>query len=155
MTAGTAGNETRRALYGKMAGDVPLRALLAGTITGSGRASIYYETVPSEANLPYVVFNKQDARPTRAFGPANVEPLENEIWQIQGVDRERDGTDSANVVDAIRRRLDILLTDGTISLSGGTALFLQRESDLDYAEVSDGVEYKHAASLFRLIYLQT
>jgi hypothetical protein len=48
--------------------------------------------------------------------------------------------------------LDALLTDGVISISARTQLYLRRESDVDYGEVVDGVAYRHAGSLFRLMY---
>lgn len=148
------GNETRRALYGKLAGDTTLRAMLAGTITGSHMSSIYYQYVPPEADIPYVVFNKLSSTPIQeGFGPMGtaIPQVNTEVWMIQGVDSNT----TADRADAIRARLNVLLTDGVINISGGTALYLRREFDRDYSEISDGVEYKHAGSEFRLTYVTT
>ena len=60
-----------------------------------------------------------------------------------------------NAADTIAARVDWLLTNGTLSISGATggdALYLRRESDVEYAETSDGEVYYHAGALYRLIY---
>lgn len=136
--------DVRRALYGKMAGDSTLTGLL-GTPAAGYSKSIYYEQAPAGASFPYVMFNKQAGTPIYAF---RARALDNDIWMIKGVAR----SDSADVVDDIASRLDALLTDGTISISGRTQRLLRRESDVDYSEVVDGVTYRHAGSYFRLIY---
>ena len=74
--------------------------------------------------------------------------MDNDLWLIKAVDR----SDTADTADNIASRLDALLTDATLSISGKTQLYLRRESDVDYPENADGVVYHHAGSLFRLIY---
>lgn len=135
---------TRRAIYGKLSGDTTLNALLGAPATGYTR-SIYYEYAPEGASFPYVVFNKQAGTPTYAFAS---KAMDAEVWLVKGVDRNR----TADQVDAISTRLEELLVDGALSISGKTQLYLRRESDTDYAEVTDGEIYRHAGSLFRLIY---
>lgn len=134
----------RRALYGKMAGDTTLTALLATPPAGYSK-SIYYQQAPEGATYPYVIFNKQAGTPRYALGDRI---HDNEIWLIKAVDR----SDTADTADAIASRLDALLTDGTLSISGNTQLYLRRESDVDYPETVDGALYRHAGSNFRLIY---
>jgi hypothetical protein len=135
---------TRRAIYGKLAGDTTLNALLATPPSGTSK-NIYYEVAREGAQFPYVVISKQAGTPSYAFAGLAVD---NEIWMVKAVDR----TDDADKADAISSRLNALLTDGTISISGRKQLYLRRESDVDYAEVTDGVRYIHAGSLYRLIY---
>ena len=144
---GTA-TDVRRALYGAMAGDGTLTGMLA-TAPGGYSQSIYYQQAPSAAGFPYVIFNKQAGTPAYAMGPMPAARLrDNDIWLIKGIDR----SDTADIVDDIASRLDALLTDGALSISGRTQLYLRRESDVVYPEVSDGVVYRHAGSLFRLMY---
>jgi hypothetical protein len=139
---------TRRALYGKMAGDATLTGLLGTPKSGYSQA-IYYERAPSGAAFPYIVFSKQAGTPRYAM---SARAYDDDVWQIKAVGKD-DGVDlSADKVDNIASRLDALLTDGTISISGRTQLYLRRESDIDYAETADGVNYRHAGSLFRLLY---
>ena len=73
---------------------------------------------------------------------------DNDIWLVKGIDR----SDTADLADDIASRLDALLTDGVLSISGRTQLYLRRESDIVYAEVAEGVVYRHSGSLFRLMY---
>ena len=139
---------TRRAVYGKMAGDTTLNNLLGTPASGFSK-SIYYEQAPQGAGFPYIIFQKQAGTPRYAMtATAGTAAMDDEVWLIKGVDRNQD----ADPVDNIASRLNALLTDGTITISGKTQLYLRRESDTDYAEVSDGVRYLHAGSLYRLIY---
>lgn len=134
----------RRSLYGKMSGDSTLTAMLGTPASGYAK-SIYYEQAPQGAQFPYIIFTKQSGTPSYAL---SARTYDNEMWLIKAVDR----SDSADAADNISSRLDALLTDGTISISGRSELYLRRESDVDYSEVIDGQTYRHAGSLFRLIY---
>lgn len=134
----------RRAIYGKLAGDTTLNALLAGPPAGYSK-SIYYQDAPQGAGFPFVLLSKQASTPSYAM---TARTMDNDVWLIKGVDR----ADSADGADGIASRLDALLTDGALSISGRTKLYLRRESDVAYAEVIDGETYRHSGSLFRLIY---
>lgn len=138
----------RRALYGKLSGDTTLNGLLGAAPSGYSK-SIYYEVAPEGADFPFVVFSKQASTPSYALASR---VLDEDVWLIKGVGRSEASHADADAVDAIASRLDALLTDGTISISGRIQLYLRRESDVDYAEVEDGVIYQHAGSLYRLMY---
>lgn len=138
----------RRALYGKMSGDATLTGMLGTPPSGYSKA-IYYQAAPKGAGFPYIVFNKQASTPRYAIG---ARAYDNEVWLIKAVIRSSGpGGDSPDDADNIASRLDVLLTDGTISISGATQLYLRRESDVDYAETADGALYRHAGANFRLI----
>lgn len=134
----------RRALYGKMAGDTTLTAMLGSPASGFSKA-IYYEIAPQGSSFPYVIFSKQSGTPRYAI---SARAFDDDVWLIKAVDR----SEGADAADGIASRLDALLTDGTISISGRTQLYLRRESDVDYSEVIDGVAYRHSGSYFRLKY---
>lgn len=134
----------RRALYGKLAGDTTLNALLHAPPAGYAK-SIYYELAAENAQFPYVIFTKQASTPTYTLADT---ALDTDVWTVKGVDRNPTDTDP---VDAIASRLDVLLTDGTVSISGKTQLYLRREEDYDYPEVKDGIIYRHAGATYRLI----
>lgn len=140
----------RRAVYGKLAGDVTLVAMLNQTPPTGYAKSIYYQQAPANAGFPYVIFSKMSGVPRYAIG---ARAFDNDIWLVKGVVRADPKTaGSADTVDNIASRLDALLTDGTLSISGKTQLHLRRDSDVDYPEEADGVIYQHAGSTFRLIY---
>jgi hypothetical protein len=131
-----------------MAGDGTLTGSLATPPAGYSK-SIYYQVAPQGAAFPYVIFQKQSGTPFYAWSDL---ALDNELWLVKGVSQASADQDSADSADGIASRLDDLLTDGAISISGRDDRYLRRESDIDYSEVEDGVVYRHAGSLFRLIY---
>jgi hypothetical protein len=97
---------TRRALYGKLAGDTTLNNLLGAPATGYSK-NIYYQVAPEGAAYPLIVFSKQAGTPTYTLK------------------------------------------------SGQSQMYLRRQSDIDYLEDDDGEVYRHAGSLYRLLYSQT
>lgn len=138
--------QTRRALYGKMAGDSTLTTLLGAAATGFSQ-SIYHQKAPSGAAFPFVTFQKAAGTPTYTMKTGHA-ALDDEVWTIKAVDRNT----TADRADAIAARLDTLLTDGTLSISGATQLYLRRESDVEYPETAaDGVTYHHVGGQYRLV----
>jgi hypothetical protein len=135
---------TRRAIYGKLAGDGTLNALLGTPATGYNK-SIYHGSAPTGAQYPFVLMNKQDGRPTEAMGDPSA--LEQDIWLVKAVDRD----DTADRSEAISERVKALLNDASLSISGASLLYLRRQSDVEYEEDTDGVVFQHAGSLYRLV----
>jgi len=135
----------RRAIYGRLASDTTLNNLL-GTPASGYTKSIYHQQAPSIANYPLVIINKQTGNPTEAFGDPSA--LETDVWLIKAIDRNS----SADTAEAIAARVTVLLNDAALSISGSTTLYLRRQSDLEYPETADGIAYKHAGSLFRLVF---
>jgi hypothetical protein len=142
----------RRALYGKMAGDTTLNNLLATPPAGHAK-SIFHEIAPDKASYPFVIFQKQAGTPTYTF-QAGTAAYESDVWLIKAIDGpnldETIERKTGDVVEGIKARLTTLLTDATLSISGGTLMYLRRESDVSYPEVSDGETYRHRGSLWRL-----
>lgn len=136
---------TRKAIYGKLAGDTTLNALLGSPASGYSKA-IYYNQAPTGAAFPFVVFNKPAGAPVYTF-KVGTAAMDEEIWEVKGIDHST----TADAADNIASRLDALLTDGALSISGRTQLYLRRESDVDYSEVDDGERYVYAGAQFRLV----
>ena len=137
----------RRAAYGKMAGDGTLTGLLGPPATGFSQ-SIYHEEAPPNAGYPFIVFHKQAGTPTYTFKQGS-SAFETDVWLIKAVDRNT----SADAAEAVASRLRALLTDGALTISGATQMYLRRDSDIpSYQEVRDGVQYRHVGSLWRLIF---
>src|SRR5689334_7879655 len=125
----------RRSLYGKLAGDTTLNNLLASPPNGWSK-SIYYQIAPQNAPFPYVIFNKQSGIPSEAFGDPSA--LEDTVWLVKAVDRDTTADDA----EAVAERITSLLNDTSLSISGASLLYLRRQSDVDYAEVTEGVIYR-------------
>lgn len=134
----------RRAIYGKLAGDTTLNGIL-GTPPAGYSKSIYHQQAPAGAGFPYVLFQKQAGNPTEAFGDPSA--IDTDVWLVKAVDRNT----SADPAEAAQARIIVLLNDATLSISGSVLLYLRRQSDVEYPEEIDGVQYKHAGSLFRLV----
>lgn len=138
---------------GKLAGDTTLTSQL-GTAAPQFTHAIYYQLAPPGTGFPFVEFHKQAGTPVYSFKPVS-SAFDEEVWMVKGVDRQDGRAHTADPVEGIASRLDALLTGGTLSISGKQLMYLSRESDIDYFEVSDGVEYKHAGALFRVVYQGT
>ncbi len=134
----------RRALYGRLAGDTTLNGMLAAPPSGYSK-SIFYQQAPEGAGFPFVIFSKQSGVPTETFG--NPDALDTDTWLVKAVDQATTADDA----EAITARVQVLLNDATLSISGSTLLYLRRQSDVDYSEVDKGVQYVHAGSLYRLV----
>jgi hypothetical protein len=135
----------RRALYGRLSGDTTLSNLLGAPAPGFTKA-IYHQVAPDNATFPFVLFNQQSGVPTEAFQAPSA--LETDVWLIKAVDRNT----SADTAEAIAARVKTLLNDGALSISGGTLLYLRRQSDVQYPEVADGVQHRHCGALYRLVW---
>jgi hypothetical protein len=135
----------RRALYGKLAGDTTLTNLLGTPAPGYSKA-IYHDEAPGGADYPYVIFSKSAGTPTEAFQAPSA--FEDDIWLVKGIDRNS----TADTAEAIQARIQALLNDATLTISGATHTYLRRQSDVQYPETVQGVRYKHAGALYRLVY---
>lgn len=131
------------ALYSKLAADGTLTGLLGGTF-------IYEGVVPATHNVnnPWVVYFPASERPRWAFHSGR---FEESVWAVKAVERN---TSSARV-DAIADRLDAVLTDATLSVTGGTAVACWRESAIRYTEVTEDRQYRHSGHDFRIRYSPT
>ncbi len=135
----------RRALYGKLAADMTLTGYLAAAPDGMGQ-NIFHNQAPEDADYPMVVISKSSGVPTEAFHNPSI--LETDVWLIKGVDKNT----TADKAEQIQARIAALLNDASLSISGGTASYLRRQSDVEYPEIVDGELFLHAGALFRLVH---
>lgn len=134
----------RRAIYNRLATDATLTGMLAAAPTGYAKA-IFHEYAPENSSYPLVVFSKSSGVPTDTFGKPGA--LDTDMWLVKAVD-ENSTSDTA---EAIAARAQYLLNDTTLSISGTNHLYLRRESDVEYAEMIEGLTFRHHGSMFRLV----
>jgi hypothetical protein len=124
-----------------------LSADLAGTATGTlgqlGVTGVYRALAPQTATLPYIVYNEQAGTDQWTF---NARTGKSTVYQVKAID---DGHSAANV-SAMSDRLDALLNDAALSVSGWSCKRIRRESDIEYAETDEGVIYHHIGGLYRI-----
>lgn len=142
----------RRALYGKMTGDTTLSNLLGTAAPGYSKA-IYNDLAPEQTGFPYVVFFKSAG--TRIYtmkGRTSTSDkagrVGNDVWTIKAIDHDT----SADGAEAVQARLENLLTDATLTISGETLLLLKHEDDVEYSEEEEGEIFLHRGGLYRLMY---
>lgn len=137
-----------------MAVDVGLYAVLStdvgtamGTVTGSlanlGASGVYRIYAPQAATLPFVLFNEQSGVDSWTFADRERKSL---LYQVQAIGAGHSGS----AVSAMNNRLDALLNDKPLSLTGWTCKRIRRESDIEYGEEANGVIYHHVGGLFRI-----
>lgn len=127
----------RQALYQK---------LNTASVTGSladGSASLRHAVAPPGDRFPFVIFNKVSGTPTRRFGG---NAFDSQIWLVKVVTRDS----SSSVAEDVAKAIDDLLDFGTLTITGGTLLFLARESDVDYVETSGDQSYRHHGANYRI-----
>jgi hypothetical protein len=135
-----------------MAGDGTLTALLSSQRPTGYNQSIYHDVAPGGARPPYVIFSKTSGTPQYTF-MLDKPQMDDELWLIKGVVQDTD----SDAADRIATELDALFTDigGStvgLSISGQTALYMRRETDVEYSEVVNGDMYFHAGAQYRLRY---
>lgn len=129
------------ALYSLLAADV------AGTATGTlgqlGATGVYRMVATQGSVEPYIVFNQQAGTDSYTFASRDVRSL---LYQVKAVGKGSSALTPAKLAE----RIDALLTDHALSLTGWTNLRLRRESDVEYLEVANGQQYHHIGGLYRV-----
>lgn len=131
-------NAVCAALFAKLTADSTLVAMLAGT------AAVYQGQAPQGAQLPYVVFNQQAE--TDSYTLAD-RAFEDYVFLVKGVTKATSPVGAG----AISGRIDEVLTDAALSVSGQDQMYLRREQQIKYPEVDQGDRYWHSGGLFRIV----
>lgn len=126
----------RRALYAKLTGDATLAALI-GT-------RVYDGIAPQSATYPLVVLQHQAGVDAYTFAGR---AFEDHVWLVRAVDK----AGSADTADDIAARIDDVLTDGALAITGRRQLYLKRETTVRYPEVDGDITYRHSGATFRLV----
>lgn len=127
----------RQALYER------LNTSSVTSLLASGSASLYHAVAPSGSPYPLVIFNKQAGTPHHQMGGSH---YDDQMWLVKAIAKGGSSSTAEDIDKAIADRLDF----GSLNISGGTLLYLARESDVDYVEESSGELYRHHGALYRL-----
>ena len=129
------------AIYSRLATDV------AGTATGTlgqlGATGVYRAVASQGSVEPYIVFNEQAGTDSYTFRARDTRSL---LYQVKAVGKGN----SALVPAQMAERIDALLTDAPLTLSGWTNIRLRRESDVEYVQIENGMQYHHLGGLYRV-----
>lgn len=130
-------NAVKAALWSKLANDGTLNAMLAGS------QYVFDGMAPQETARPYIIFQIVSGVPSHSFSGR---VYDNDLILVKGL------TDGFSTVAAgqIAERIDTLLDDGTLSISGRTLLYMRRDDDVEYAETTgEGVRINHSGAQYR------
>lgn len=135
----------RRAIYGQLTSAGVTLSSKLGTPAPNYVWGIYHNAAPDKATPPFIILSKSSGIPTEAFHDPSA--LETDVWMIKAVDRNT----TADTAETIANLIKTQLNDQTLSISGSVCLYLRRESDVEYSELTDGDLYQHVGALYRLI----
>lgn len=127
-------------LYGRLAGDADLLALIGGTDHLSGTLS------PDELPLPYVTMILQSTRDIQN-NQGDILSTES-LYEVKAVS----ATSTWDDVIPIASRLKALLhlPHQIVDLPDGGSLTCIRERGIQYAENTEGVQYRHLGASWRI-----
>lgn len=129
------------ALYSRLATDVAGTA--AGTLGALGATGVYRMLASQGSVEPYIIFNEQAGTDSYTFSAREQRSL---LYQVKAVGKGS----SAQVPAQMAERIDALLTDQPLTVTGWTNIRLRRESDVEYVEVANGQQYHHLGGLYRV-----
>jgi hypothetical protein len=125
-------------LFDKLTGDATLVALLASA------AAVYRRRAPQGSALPYVILAKQTGSDTYTY---RLRVGSSMPFLVKAVTQGPSGV----AAQAIADRIDALLTDGAITVSGKTLLYCRRETHVEYDELAaGGTTYQHVGGIYRI-----
>jgi len=113
------------------------------TQLGSGSASLVHGVSPPSSDYPICLFNRQSDVSRLNFGG---NAFDEQLWLVKGVVRATSASIAEDIDKAVRDILDF----GTLTVTGGTLLFLARTSGVEYTETDGDQTYRHAGSIYRL-----
>lgn len=127
----------------------PVRAAIFSALTADATlmtlaTQAYHSVAPQSAAFPLIVFNQASGTPILQFQGAHIQ---NDLWQIKGIARGS----SATPAEDIAARVDVVLDNASLAITGRVHLYLRRESDVPtYSEQESGETFWHCGSLYRI-----
>ncbi|MES2867626.1 MAG: DUF3168 domain-containing protein [Actinomycetota bacterium] len=127
----------RDALYDRLKADATLMALTAD-------GDVYHQRAPQNAQFPLIVFQRLSAVDEYTFKLTG--RMLNALWLAKGIARG----DSATPAEQLAARIDVVLADASLTITGHDLMWLRRESTVDYLEPDGAESFHHCGGLYRL-----
>lgn len=133
-------NPVRVAVLTRLSTHAPLTSKLSAT------SAIFHRVAPGSASPPFVTYHKEAGTPAYSFGTA-ANRIDSELWLIKAVCEGTNAAAAEEIAELIRARMD----DAPLTITGHALLICRRVSDTDYGEETDGTQYHHVGSSYRLM----
>ncbi len=126
----------RDALHGHVTADSTLMALATG--------GVHHQEAPQGARPPYVLFEQVAGLPNWTFGGPAMKDLR---WIFEGVCMDGD----AAPAEAMAARLDAILNNAALTITGAGLLYLRQASMVDYLRRDGADRYHHSGAIYRVV----
>lgn len=130
--------ELDQAIHGALVGDATLTGQLA-----AGTASVFYGSADRQSDPPLVTFAEASGVPAYTLGARAWEDF---VYVVKAITEG----ESFALAKTLRDRIDEILSDATLTVSGHENLYLRRESSIEMVEDAGGRRFNHAAGQFRI-----
>lgn len=127
----------RQALYER------LNTASITTLLTDGSAGIVHGIARPQTRFPYLMFAKQSGTSRLRFGG---NAYDDHVWLVKGVCVDSTSSIAEDIAAAVAARLDF----ASLTISGGSLMFMARVSDVDYFEPDGDQTYRHHGALYRL-----
>lgn len=123
------------ALMARLSGDATLAALVTG--------GVHHAQAPQDAVPPYLLF--------REVSLQDGYTLRQRVWRegLYDIQAVTSGL-SVTVIQQAIERVDVLLRDHALAVSGGSTLYLRRVQTTEFSEAIEGVVYQYAVATYRI-----
>lgn len=132
-------------IFNQLKGGTALLSLLGG---GTAGTAIYEDHAPASAAFPYVVFNEQAGTWNKTMGASRFVDC---VYQVKAVSSSAYPKE-ASAIDAA---IDARLHDASLSVTGYARLACERESNIQYSEISGNQTFWHVGALYRVTLQKT
>ncbi len=129
-------NSLRDALHDHVTADAALVALATG--------GVHHDEAPQGARPPYVLFTQVGGEPNWTFGGPAMKDLR---WLFEGVCTDGD----AGPAEDIAARLDAILNNAALTITGAGLLYLRQASMVDYLRRDGADRYYHSGAIYRVV----
>ncbi len=119
------------------------------TLLALATGGVFVGMAPEGTTEPYVTISAQDPdRPTKVMG--GTDAYREHLYLVKGVVKVAKTTSKPAACGLIDARIDTLLDNATLSVSGHTNMATLRESSVQYPEVTPDAVYWHQGGVFRV-----
>lgn len=128
----------RTAIRNRLLSDSTLMALCATP------TSVFHRHAPQTGKVPLIIIDKRSGVRVWTFGGT---PMAYETWMIKGVAFAR----TADRAEDIAARIEVVMNDAPLVISGRACLDSRLESEVDYPEQVGKETVQHCGGVYRII----
>lgn len=133
-------NVVDAAVFSALSNDAQLTTLAPG--------GVYRDVAPQKVSQPFVIVQQMDHADNYQLGRER--SYERLVYMVKAVER----SDSSSGVIAAANRIETLLQNASLSMSGYALMLIERTERLRYVEISEenkDIRYQHCGGLYEVV----